>query len=359
MVANGRPDGDPLSLLLVSAPSTGKTEIARSVVGLPGVVEAATITEASLLSGTAKRDVTKEATGGLLRQIGSLGTIFCKDFTSVLSMNRDAARQALAALREVSDGYWHRAVGTDGGRVLKWSGKCSVLGCVTPSLDRHHSLMGTLGDRFLLQRGHPHERDQIARAALRGVGAERTMRADLAAAMRVLVESANLDQLTRELSDDETQWLTDLALLASQARTACERDGYTHEVLVLPELEGPGRLVRQLRLLFGGLESIGVDLDLCRDLVERVAVDCVPAIRTATMRALLAADAPIRTSAVAEQLGVVTKTAELHLEDLALLRIADRSKTSDAVNAPNLWVPSEWLIEQEPKVREKCTYIRV
>jgi hypothetical protein len=40
---------------------------------------------------------------------------------------------------------------------------------------------------------------------------------------------------------------------------------------------------------------------------------------------------------------MVTKTAHLHLEDIALLGLADRAKTSDAGNAPDLWSASDWL----------------
>jgi hypothetical protein len=42
--------------------------------------------------------------------IGEFGILLCKDFTSVLSQNRDTAKQAMAALREVYDGSWDRPV---------------------------------------------------------------------------------------------------------------------------------------------------------------------------------------------------------------------------------------------------------
>lgn len=359
VLAANRAPGDPVWLLTVAAPASGKTEVVQSAAELPNVIAAATITEAALLSGTAKRDRAKDATGGLLRQVGPLGTLLCKDFTSVLSQNRDAARQALAALREVHDGSWHRPVGTDGGRVLTWEGKCGLLGCVTPTIDRHHAVLGTLGDRFLLLRSQGQDRDAIARKALGGAGSEAAMRADLGEAMHLLVESAQLDVASRELTEDEVLWLVGLATFTSQARTAVERDGYSHEVVVLPELEGPGRLVKQLRGLHGGLEAIGCDPADCRRVVDRVAADCVPAIRTAVMRVLIASGGPTRTATVAEAIGVVTKTAELHLEDLALLAIADRSKTSSASNAANLWAATPWLTDHQEKVRERCTTTRV
>ena len=119
---------------------------------LPWVVSAAKVTEASLLSGTSKRERVTGATGGLLRQVGDFGVLLCKDFTSVLSQNKDTRAEAMAALREVYDGCWNRPVGTDGGRVLSWRGKCGFLGGVTPALDQYSQVIATLGDRFVLLR---------------------------------------------------------------------------------------------------------------------------------------------------------------------------------------------------------------
>jgi len=39
-------------------------------------------------------------------------------------------------------------VGTDGGRALEWQGKVGFVGGVTPTIDRHHAVMGAMGERF-------------------------------------------------------------------------------------------------------------------------------------------------------------------------------------------------------------------
>ncbi len=136
--------GDPVWFLLIGPPSGGKTEILSACLNLNYIVPAATITEAALLSGTAKRERAQNATGGLMRQIGDFGILLAKDFTSVLSQNMDTAKAAMAAMREVFDGRWDRPVGAEGGRVLHWVGKCGFIGGATPSYDRYGAVVNAL-----------------------------------------------------------------------------------------------------------------------------------------------------------------------------------------------------------------------
>ena len=75
-----------------------------------------------------------------------------KDFTSILSMNRDTRAMVLGALREIYDGHWSRNVGTDGGFTLTWRGRLIVIGAVTTAWDRAYEVVSTMGDRFVLVR---------------------------------------------------------------------------------------------------------------------------------------------------------------------------------------------------------------
>ena len=67
-------------------------------------------------------------------------------------MHRDKRQGVLAALREIYDGGWVRCLATDGGLTLSWEGKLGLLGGCTEVIDRHHAVMNTLGERFLLFR---------------------------------------------------------------------------------------------------------------------------------------------------------------------------------------------------------------
>jgi hypothetical protein len=324
-VAANRLDGDPVWLLLVGPPGGGKSELLNAVAQLEDAHPAGTLTEASLLSGTPKREVDVAAKGGLLRAIGEFGIVVAKDFGSVLSMNRDARSQLLAALREVYDGSWTRHVGTDGGRTLHWSGKVGLVGGCTPTIDRHHAVMGAMGERFVLYRLPEVDPDVQAREALGHAGRERQMRAELATAVQALL--AGCAASPRERTTDETDRLIALATFVVRGRSAVERDGYSREIELVPAAEVPTRLVIVLDRLLGGLNVIGAERDEAWRVVTKAALDSVPALRLAILYALV--DRRRDTNAIAETVRHPAQTTRRALEDLTAHGLVEVERQGD------------------------------
>jgi hypothetical protein len=177
--------GDPPWLLVVGGSGAAKTETIMPLVGA-GALAVSTISgEAALLSGTSKKDRAKSATGGLLRAVGTRGVLVVKDFTSILSMNRDTRALVLAALREIYDGQWSRNVGTDGGQTLVWRGRLVLIGAVTTAWDAAHAVVSTMGDRFVLVRLNSREHRRVSGwQAMANVNSETAMRQELADAVK-------------------------------------------------------------------------------------------------------------------------------------------------------------------------------
>ena len=355
LVANRAP-GDPVWLLLVCAPSTGKTEVLASATSLPWVISVAKVTEASLLSGTAKRERAKGATGGLLRQIGEFGVLLCKDFTSVLAQNSDARAEAMAALREVYDGRWDRPVGSDGGQVLSWTGKCGLIAGVTPALDQYAQVLSSLGDRFVLLRMPDADVNHCGDAALSHSDREQTMRRELREAMSGLVLGADQSRVNRDLAPEEKRRLIKLAAYTCRVRTAVARDGYRQDVLYQPQVEGPGRVVKVYAKLLGGLEAIGCSTEVAWQTLVRIAIDSAPSLRTHLIQDVLRRTGPTRTGDIAAALEIVAKTATRHLEDLSLLKVVTHSKQGAAENATSYWEATAWLREHWPGKSETEKY---
>jgi hypothetical protein len=313
-VAANRMAGDPLWLTIVGAPSGGKTEVLNAISGLPNVHMAATLTEGALLSGTPKRDKDKGSKGGLLREIGEFGILLCKDFTSILSMNRDPRAVLLAALREIFDGSWTRHVGIDGGRTLAWSGKLGLIAGCTTTIDGHHAVMATMGERFLLYRLPEIDSAEQARRALGNTGREAAMRRELAAAVAGLFAGLDLPEAPPPIGERETVGLVALASLAARCRSAVERDRMTREIELIPDPEAPARIAQALRRLYGGLIAIGLERREAWQYVVKVGLDCMPKLRRSVFEFLAVHDDWQTTTAVATDPDVAYPTSAMSAE---------------------------------------------
>jgi hypothetical protein len=347
-VAANQLDGDPVWLLVVGPPSSGKTEVLSSMSDLGNVHLAATLTEGSLLSGTAQKDHAQDAKGGLLREIGAYGIVLAKDFGSVLSMNRDTRSQMLAALREIYDGSWTRRVGVDGGRKLHWKGKLGLIGGCTPAIDRHHAVIAAMGDRFVLFRIGGRVEDetskqkrskQLIRRALLGSGGEKQLRRQLSEAVAGLFAGIE-DREPREITEDEIEFLSALAILVVRCRSAVSRDSHSSEIDAVPQSELPARVVKQLERLLAGLDVIGLDRDTALRTLAKVALDNMPAVRLNVLSTLYGLGDGTATTAIAGETGLPSTATRRALEDLAAHHVVSRE--SQEKGMPDLWSLDSW-----------------
>jgi hypothetical protein len=306
--------GDPVWLGLIAPPSSAKTEILNSLSGLPYVVLASSLSPASFLSATSKKDQDKEATGGLLAQIGEFGIIVLKDFTTVLSLRPEANTEVFAVLREVFDGRYTRHVGTDGGRTLAWNGKVGLVFACTETFDKHHSVISAMGDRYLLCRIAPVE-GQFERALEHAGEATERMRRELSEVVVRLFATRRTEP--RPLSLEETGRISDICSLVVRLRAPVDRHRYTTEIEGVHGAEGTGRLGLSLERLLAGLDTLGVDRDVALSVVETVAMDSTPPIRRRAYEYLkrIAPDAA-ETLDIAEKVKLPKKTLSRYLEEL-------------------------------------------
>jgi hypothetical protein len=346
-VTANRMAGDPVWLMLVGAPSSGKTEPLLSLSRLSDVYIRSAITESGLLSGTPAKEKASDARGRLLREIGAFGYLVLKDFTSILSMNRDARGAVLAALREIYDGRWTRNLGVDGGRTLAWEGKLALLAACTATIDTHHAVIGTMGERFVsyrLPQLNAEQEQEQARRALATTGQEAIMRAELANAVAALFTALELPQAPPCLSEAEQTRLISLATLAARCRSPVEREGNSHEIQLIPPGEAPSCLARILVQLFTGMMAVGLSRDQAWHTLVKVALDCMTALRRSVVERLLHAEDTLETTILATQVGYPTQTTRRCLEDLAAHHVVVRHPSGRG--KADHWALSDWARQQ-------------
>jgi hypothetical protein len=319
-VANRQFDADPVWLMAVGGSGRGKTEIITPLAAMPDVILESSITgPAALLSGTAKKDRGKDATGGILRKVpAGGGVLVLKDFTSIIDMHRESRAEVLAAFREIYDGRWDRSIGTDGGRTLSWMGRLGMVAGCTTVIDAAHAVVSTMGTRFLLVRLRGGQ--DLAGSAFDHVGAEKTMREELRAAVHGL-----LTHLPGRPYDKTPvrQPLVALANHVALARSPVDRDQRSEIRLVL-DPEAPTRVVKMLTQLWRAAGLLGLDPPKAWEMVRRVGLDSIPKLRGSVLDYLEPCLVPATTTDIAEGVEHPAQTTRRALEDLTAHRVTLR-----------------------------------
>lgn len=275
-------DGDPLWLQLISGSGNAKTETVQALSGAGAIVTSTISSIGALLSATSTKEKTKDATGGLLRRIGTTGVLVLKDMTSILSMQRDARAEVLAALREVYDGKWERNTGTDGGKTLTWQGRIVVVAAVTTAWDAAHGIISAMGDRFVLLRlDSTTGRLEAGRRAISNTGHEEEMRQHLADAVAVALGAVD-PAAAVQLTTDETEAILRAANIVTLCRTAVDFD-FQGKVQFAHAPEMPTRFAKQLTQVVRGACAIGLPRAHAVRLAIRCARDSMPPLRLAIL----------------------------------------------------------------------------
>jgi hypothetical protein len=294
--------GSPIWIVFVGPPSSGKTVKLESLDSLkppkdkntgralePGVHIVGGINgPAALLSGVSMKDITRGATGGLLREIGDRGIMVMKDFSSMLALNKDKLGEAVDGLRQTFDGRYDRPLGTDGGRRIEWKGKIGFIAAATPALDQHHRSIADLGERWMYYRYNTSDYYGETIKAL-GQNDPDAMMAEIRALVSGYFDQIGVkwDEPSRVLEGHELNRIFAQAAFVCTARSTVPRNPYQHyEICDMPTKEGPPRLAQQLRQLYLGLERAGVEEGKRWDLVGRVAWDSVKHSRSKIIEAV-------------------------------------------------------------------------
>jgi len=326
--------GEPCWLLLVAAPSSGKTECVRMLDDAADE-HLDEVTAAGML-GWSKGKAAKPT--GVLARVGDRALVTFGDLSTLLATSDRGGRdQVFALLRRAYDGSATRDVSPPGRTEgehpkLQWAGRLTVVAAVTGVIDRYTAHADQLGPRWvyvrLPERDTAGKRAASRKARRRGIGEHRAA-ASRAAAELVAATACSLpDEVPAEVVDS----IEDAALVTCWGRAAVPRSGYgRREILDVPTIEEPMRVVQQITAIARGLLGLGLNDNAVAALARRVALDSMPAARRAVLAALATGEV-LTTAGVARAAGVDRKVARFALEELAAVGVvcSDRSDGDEA-----------------------------
>ncbi|MBI2485498.1 MAG: hypothetical protein HYW01_00765 [Deltaproteobacteria bacterium] len=319
VVANYFVDADQLWLLIVAPSSGAKTELLRSLDGGKDIYFLSNLTKATLISGQ-KGNIEASLLPKLSNHV-----LVMKDFTTVLEMRADDKAEILAQLREIYDGKYEKAFGT--GKVFRWKGHVGFLAGVTIVIDDSLLVKQVLGERFILYRTIHENRKSMTRQALRNTGKEKDMRNELNKIMRKFLNQFQRVDKLPDCPEEIEEKIIYLADTTALSRSSVPREGTGDKIIkYVPDPELPTRLAKQFKLLACGLALVRNKSQITEDeyrVLRKIALDTIPNQRKIAIKVLLTDDW-LKTREVADKIRYPVTTTRIILEDLHVLRIADR-----------------------------------
>lgn len=317
---------DPVWIFIVAGSSGGKTELLNALNDIPNVHPLDSITSNTFLSGQQRAG--KETS--LLHRIKN-GILTMKDFTTILSMQRDARGEIFGQLRKIYDGEFSKSFGT--GEDKTWRGKITLVSGVTTSIYTMGSMYADMGERFIMYAMIMPDRKEVSRRAIANVtGIDmKQRRLDIRAAMVQYIESVAIPDTMPTIAPEFQEELIALANLATLARSAVDRDyrSPNKEITFVHDSEMPTRFASQLVTLAGGLIVMngGKLLETDKHILYKITLDSIHKIRRRCLQELTKYTKS-DTAGMATRLQLPTNSVRRYLEELNALGLVDRIKES-------------------------------
>lgn len=326
---------DPIWLMIVGAPSSGKTELVSIVGKVNFVHEISTMTENTFLSGM-------KSYGGkdnsLLHQIGPNGLIVLKDYTTILSMRREKRDVIISQLREIYDGRLTKVTGN--GNNQEWSGKINVLAATTDAVYLDDNGNATMGRRMIgynMPVFSRQMRKNITKRALQNNNDISEKRDAIQDLVRDFIDQ-QFDELPSKLPEIEESVadnLIELAEFMTHARTAVVRD-FKGDIKMSMEKEMPMRSFNQMYTLAKMLQWLnnGVLEPRHEEILLKISIDSIPKDRLTVLPKLVEYNG-CTAKGIGITTGYPTKRVIEILEELAINEMVFRVR--DNVLGFDLW----------------------
>lgn len=338
----GGKDVQPVWLMIVGNPSSGKTEVVLACKKLAEhVLYVDTLTENAFGSGFVddkQKSKYRAKNQDLLGELQNMNrALIIKDLTTLFSLRDDKLKKILGDLTSIYDGSYSKWTGTLG--QIKYEVKFPMLACITPEvLRKHHNYMSQIGGRFLMFRltplseGEQEEGFEILWNEKQREKNIRKLQRDIASHIeQILAVPVELEEESGEVRDT----INRLAMILARGRgivirqpkqmideqTGAQRHSYE---VVDTQVEGPFRIFQQLRLLGRALTVVHgrakvSDHEL--ELLRRVVFSSIPPDRARILNLFVESPAGFSALHCAQRLGLSRPWAKSVLDEMVLLKV--------------------------------------
>lgn len=324
----------PPWIMIVGSSSGGKSAILNSLKDCRGITPIDDLTTNTLLSGY-KKSGGKEAS--LLFNLPADPIFLFKDFSTILTKNKETQEVIFSQLRKVWDGDFNKSTGM--GDTQNWEGRVGLLGASTSKIYSVLPQLAEVGERLVLYHFQMPNRKDVARFASKHLDDANAL-IELRTAFRVYLDGIKLPTTADELpaiTDELNEELIDLSDLATRARSSIERDQFSRDknVVMAHDLEMPMRLLKTIKTVSMGLMVMNGNLELQaldKRILYRLALDSIPRNRKLMLN-YLTNNGQVKLDAFETQLNMERGLAMRTADDLHSLGMTIKSR-----NMGNQWV---------------------
>lgn len=332
---------------------THNTEFINAISGISFVHSISDLTVNTFASGMKK---TGKETSLLLRM--NNGVMAFKDFTSILSKNKEAKKELMGQLREIYDGRYDKHTGT--GDEIKWRGKVGAVAGTTEAVYRYLEDLTEMGDRFIMYSLIQPDRKKAARRAFNNTPFMHEFREHLQQCFKNYIEMViekvvDIDSDIK-ISEEVQEELFNVSDFTARVRSAVITDFKSGAIEFVPAQEMPQRIMSQLRAMASTFIAMhkaepamassplvekGELTDFEKQLLFKTALDSIPRTRRDAIYPM-AQHTSVSSAGLAAHLNLPTASATKYLYQLNALGICDRRKKGGAQG-------DYWILKQEYK----------
>ena len=331
--------GDPVWLVLIGASSGGKSQILRplSLTDSKFIHRVDDVTENTFLSGMQS----KGENNSLLLRIGKRGLIVVSDLTVLFSKSSESRATILSQFRMIYDGEMTKFSGNNS-KPIRWpeegKGHIGVIAGSTPSLYSMFEEVADMGERFIYYRMKEIDPRVATKLALNrtifGQELDDTLSGLYGEYVQEVINYALASDIQPVISEEVQQRIIDISVFAEKARTPVHMDFKGERIMKIPTSAMPMRVALQLTTIAKALAIISHfetgSFDLTEEqlsVLDWCGYSLANEEKRACMRVLssVAYGSSLRTSIIADQVGLSTSVVGMYLQNLSAVGMVSRT----------------------------------